>query len=246
MPQLYQDKNGIWYKRETENEKEYKSLITGAINHSLGAALPHTLNQIKGNDELKNSLKSIKDDIVNLKQTVSTNANEVKTVIEANKRIKHLETKLFYNAWFFKNGSFDLLDFDSFEDESKLFYGVLSDSKLVPELNKKNDYSIYRTIKFLPKLPKPITRYMMHVDYHIENNGGLIVEISFDEGNNFHTMLSTIADPGVAYYYQYPNFCDCDNTVTELDVNSFIIRFRLLSNANGSGVHVSSYGIAIS
>lgn len=241
MAIIFESPNGVWYKKKSDDELKQETLVKNAILHS---QLDHTLDGISGSKELKTQLKNLSTEIEFVKKDISTNSTEIGFLKTANQRIANLENKLFYHAWFFKKGSYDYLEFDSFEDDSKLYYGKIEDGRLVPE--KSNDYSIYRTVKFIPKLKKSISRYMMHVEYHIENNGGLIVEISFDNGQKYHTVLSTVQDQNVYYYYQYPDFCDCDNNVPEQDADSFIIRFRLLANSSGNGVHVSSYGIMVS
>ena len=246
MPIIYETPNGVWYKKSSDKENQYKKSVDDAINHAISGKLPHTLDNIKGSTDLKNQLTNFNLEITNLRSELTKSSGEIESIKQINNKICYMEKQLFYNTWFFKNGSYDFMEFDTFQDMSKLFYGNITDGQLVPEKDKFKDFSIYRSIKFIPNLTKPITRYMMHVEYNIENEGGLVVEISFDNAKKFHTVLNTTNDKNLAYYYQYPDFCDCDNNVPELDVDSFIIRFRLLSNATGSGVRVSSYGIMVS
>lgn len=244
MPIIYQTDDGIWYKKKTKEEQDYKNLVDIAIDHALGNNFQHSMDQIKGSFELGGQIQSINRELSEIKKEIKTNSGEIETIKKANSKISKLESKLFYNAWFFKN-SYKHLEFDLFENDSKLFYGVIENEKLVPESDKHSNYSIYRTIKIIPKLESSISRYMMHIEYDISEGGGLIAEISFDDGNMYHTVLSTVQDNSFSSYYQFPDFCDCDNNVPEPDAASFMVRFRLLSNELCQGVYVSSYGIMV-
>lgn len=245
MPVFVEAKNGVWYKKPTEEEIERKQLVDDAVAHAHSNKLPHSVADI-GAGELLSSLSSIGEEIGSIRSHVATNADQISVVQEANSRLLHLEKKLWYQGWFFKNASFDYLEFETFHDDSNLFHGIVEDGKLVPDpAVDPGQYSIYKTVKFVPKMTKAMSRYMIHVEYNTDEGGGLIVEVSFDSGQSFHKMLSTVPEPNTAYYYHYPDFCDTVNNVPELDADSFILRFRLLSNDSGSGVYVSSYGIML-
>lgn len=245
MPTLFQDKNGIWYKSDTESEKSYRSQVNDAVNHAYGNSLQHSIDEIKGTSDIRSGIAQINTELDKVREEIGQSADKIDVLAKANTKILHLEKKLFYNSWYFKNASYDYLEFDTFENDEKMFHANIADAQLVPEINKSGKYSIYRTTKIVPKLSQPISRYMMHVEYKVENEGGLVVEVSFDSGNRYHTVLSTVKDENVTYYYQYPDFCDCDNNVPETDADSFIVRFRLLANQEGAGVCVYSYGILV-
>lgn len=242
MPKVIQAQNGVWYKKPTDEELAEKKKLQAAVDHAFGNGLPHTIDQIVGADNIKQELGSIVTELQSVKTNLNQKNEDISALQNANARISGLEKKLFYNAWFFKNGTYKSLEFDTFEDNSKLFLGKIEGACLVPE----QKCSIYRSIKFIPKLANVISRYMVHVEYEIWDGGGLMVEISFDEGAAFHTILSTVEDTSMAYYYQFPNFCDCEMNVPEIDASSFMVRFRLFANDAGTGVKISSYGVLVS
>lgn len=244
MPYLKLAKNQIWYKYSPESEQERERNILLATDHATGKTNPHHISSIVGANVLDNKIKYLEQSLVNIRQDVSQAGADRLSELESS--IRQLETKLFYSVWLSKNGSYDYLEFDDFHDDSKLFHSYIVDQKLVPEPDKNNDFSIYKTIAFFPALKQPISRYQVHIEYKVFDQGGLIVEISFDEGQSYHSVLNTVPDPSIPSYYQYPSFCDIDNAVPELNADSFLLRFRLLANKSGSGVEVSSYGVIVS
>lgn len=242
MPIIFEGANGVWYKKNTPGEALAKKQLTQAVEHS--NSLQHNIDDIIGASSLKSELLKISTEVKTIRDEIKAAQSDISTMQAANSKLEHLEASLFYNSWFFKNSTYKFMEYDSFENDKKLFHGVLKNNSLVPE--NPSAYSIYRTVKYVPQLGGPILRYMMHVEYNIAEGGGLTVEISFNDGQNYHMVLSTIEQPSIAHYYQYPDFCDCDNNVPEMDAHSFIVRFRLLANQHGAGVSVSSFGILLS
>lgn len=245
MPIIYESDNGVWYKKQTPKEIELEKQIEIASSHAQGGQPYHDAKSIQGMSSLSAHLSQLSSQILEVKAKVDTTTERIDAMHETNKRISFLEKELFYHSWLVKNTAYSYIEFDTLETDHKLIHSTLSDGLLIPDPAKKGQYSIYRTIKFIPQLTKCIERYMVHIEYKLEENAGLIAEISFNGGETFHTVLSTVEDKEVSYHYQYPDFCDIDNSVPDLDATSFILRFRMLSNSEGRGVHISSYGILI-